>query len=179
MMPSLEKDLVSPDRHQLVNLLIDLIEAEHVMIRILFRAVERTEFAVHIAHIRVVDVPVNHVGHHLFPFSAVIFPLRQIPSHMGSFPEFCQGPPVHFPGLLRGNPTPAHNPRFESTHPKKLSRDIALPQQLESPPPQDLGAQLVVIQVEAQRRPGLRPHQKGIRRQNVDLRLQEGGEHLR
>ena len=76
MMPPLEKDLVPADRHQLINLLVDLLLAQHIVIRILLRSIECAELAVHITHVRVVDVPIDHIGHHLFPFSVVIFPLR-------------------------------------------------------------------------------------------------------
>ena len=56
MMPALHQDLHAARRRKLIELLIKLIAREHIMIAIFFRAIKRTELAVNVADVRVVNV---------------------------------------------------------------------------------------------------------------------------
>ena len=62
VVPALEQDLDAADRLALVDLGADLLEAQHVALRVLGPAVERAELAVGDADVGVVDVPVDDVG---------------------------------------------------------------------------------------------------------------------
>src|SRR6476661_6364795 len=67
MMPALHQDLYSASSSELVQLLIKLLEAQHVMIFVAFGSIERAELAVNIANVRVIDVAIDDVGHDRAP----------------------------------------------------------------------------------------------------------------
>ena len=62
MMPALQENLHAADRGEFVELLVELLQREHVVIVVLLRAVERAELAVDVADVRVVDVAIDDVG---------------------------------------------------------------------------------------------------------------------
>src|SRR6266576_7107979 len=78
MMPALHQDLNTARGGEFLKFFINLLEREHVMIFIAFRAIKRAELAVNIADVRVIDVSIDNVGHDLAPAIAVAFCLRQI-----------------------------------------------------------------------------------------------------
>src|SRR5437667_97028 len=73
MVPTLHQNLNSARRRKLVEFLIDLLEREHVMVLVAFRPIKCAEFAVNVAHVRVVDIAIDDVSHDLAPASAIAF----------------------------------------------------------------------------------------------------------
>src|SRR5947199_7612086 len=65
MMPALHQDLYSAYSSEFVQLLIKLLEAQHVMVFVAFGSIERTELAINIADVGVIDVAIDDVGHDL------------------------------------------------------------------------------------------------------------------
>src|ERR1700756_3096375 len=63
MMPALHQDLHSACGSELVQLLIKLLEAEHVMIFVALGSIKRAEFAVHVADVRVVNIAIDDIRH--------------------------------------------------------------------------------------------------------------------
>ncbi len=62
---ALNEDLDRAQLFGLVDLLPDLLERQHVALVVLGPPVERAKLAVGNAHIRIVDVSVHDVGHHV------------------------------------------------------------------------------------------------------------------
>src|SRR5207249_11681045 len=62
VVPTLQEKLYTSDRNGLVDLVKELVEAEHVAVRRSDGPVERTERALGYTDVRVVDVPVDDVG---------------------------------------------------------------------------------------------------------------------
>src|SRR6476646_685790 len=65
MMPALHQDLYSACSSEFIQLLIKLLEAQHVMIFVAFGSIKRAELAVNVAHVCVIDVAIYDVGHDL------------------------------------------------------------------------------------------------------------------
>src|SRR4051812_1215347 len=74
VMPALKQNLNATDRLALVDLGSDLLEAQDIAFCVFGPAVERAEFAVGNADVRVVDVPVDDIGDHV---------LRVLPPPLG------------------------------------------------------------------------------------------------
>ncbi len=62
MVPALQQNLRPAQRQGLLDLLVQLVQRNDVSVVILLRAIERAELAIHVADVRVVDVPVNDIG---------------------------------------------------------------------------------------------------------------------
>jgi len=62
VVPALHQDLCATERDCLIDFFIDLIEGDHIGIVVFFGAIKRAEFAINIANVGVVNVPVNDVG---------------------------------------------------------------------------------------------------------------------
>ena len=92
MMPALHQDLHAARGRKLIELLIKLIAREHIMIAIFFRAIKRTELAVNVADVRVVNVSIDNVGHNLASPPAVTFCLCQLASRVRQHAQFLQRP---------------------------------------------------------------------------------------
>src|ERR1051325_2907609 len=78
MMPALHQDLHSARSSKFVQLLIQLLQAQHVMIFIALGAIKRAELAINVADIRVIDVAIDDVSHDLAAAIAIAFGLCQI-----------------------------------------------------------------------------------------------------
>ena len=87
MVPSLQENLISTHRHQLVDLGVDLRVTQHIVIRIFLGSIKRAEFAVDVADIRVVDVSIHDIGNHLLSLASVIIPFGQISPHISQFSQ--------------------------------------------------------------------------------------------
>src|ERR1043166_7817060 len=73
VMPALHQDLHSSGSSELVQLLIKLLEGQHVMIFVAFGAIKRAELTVNVANVRVVYVPIEDVGHDFAAAATVAF----------------------------------------------------------------------------------------------------------
>jgi hypothetical protein len=104
MMPALHQYLHSTCSSEFVQLLIKLLEAQHVMIFVAFGPVKRAELAVHVADIRVIDVAIHDVGHDLAAAAAVTFRLRQIAPRIGKRSQLFQRPTIQFQCVVLRNP---------------------------------------------------------------------------
>src|SRR5437773_12234163 len=62
ILPALHQDLYSAYSSEFVQLLIDLLEAQHVMSFVALGPLKRAEFAVNVADARVTDVSIADVG---------------------------------------------------------------------------------------------------------------------
>src|SRR5438552_9001494 len=87
MMSALHQELNPARRGKFVELLVDLLERQHVMNSIFLRPIKRAEFAVHVANVCVVDVSIDDVRHNIAPASAVAFRLCQIPTRVFFFKQ--------------------------------------------------------------------------------------------
>src|SRR4051812_43508633 len=67
VMTALQQNLNATDRLALVDLRTDILEAQYIALPMFGPAVERAELAVGDADVRVIDVPVDDVGDHVFP----------------------------------------------------------------------------------------------------------------
>src|SRR5260370_25972894 len=65
MVATLHQDLNAPRGRKLIKLLIDLLERKDVTILIFLGPIKRAELAVHIADVRIINVPVHNVSHDL------------------------------------------------------------------------------------------------------------------
>src|SRR6266478_9442758 len=65
MVATLHQDLNTPRGRKLIKLLIDLLERKNVTIFIFLGPIKRAELAVHIADVRIINVPVHNVSHDL------------------------------------------------------------------------------------------------------------------
>ncbi len=63
VVPALQQDLLAAERVRLADLALDLLDRQHVAFFVVRRPVERAERAERVAHVRVVDVAVDDVGH--------------------------------------------------------------------------------------------------------------------
>ena len=80
---ALQQELIAADRDRLVDLLEDLLEAEHVAFARSHRAIERAEVAARDADVRVVDVAVDDVGDDAFGMLAQADRVSETAEHMG------------------------------------------------------------------------------------------------
>ncbi len=103
MMPALHQDLNTARGGQFLKFFIDLLEREHVMIFIAFRAIKCAELAVNIADVRVIDVPIDNVCDDLATAIAVAFRLRQIAPCIRQHTEFFQRPLVQLERIFKRN----------------------------------------------------------------------------
>src|SRR5215472_4216927 len=62
MMPALHQDLRAADCERLLNLLINLIERDHVSVVIFFDTIKSAEFTIDVTNVCVIDVPVDDVS---------------------------------------------------------------------------------------------------------------------
>ena len=94
MMPALHQNLYSARGGKFVQFLIDLIKAQDVMVLIFLGPIKRSEFAIDVADVRVVNVAIHDISHDLAPAPAVTFRLCQIAPGMGKRAQFFQRPPI-------------------------------------------------------------------------------------
>src|SRR5262245_52573589 len=78
MIPALHQDLHAAGGSEFIQLLVELFEAENVMILIVLCPIKRAELAVNVAHVCVINVAIDDVGHDLAAVTTVAFRLRQI-----------------------------------------------------------------------------------------------------
>jgi hypothetical protein len=81
--PPLHQDLRPADRHQLANLLADLLVAQRIAVGVLMIAAKRTERAVGRADVGVVDIAVDDVG-------AVILRMKPLRHRRRPLPQIMQ-----------------------------------------------------------------------------------------
>ena len=84
------------------------------MVRIAFGPVESAELAVNIAHVRVIDVPIDDVGDDLTSAAVITLLFRLVPTDIGQSAELFQWPPVEFQTLVDRDPFPGKNPFRQS-----------------------------------------------------------------
>ena len=94
MMPALHQDLHSARGSEFVQLLIKLLEAQHVMIFVAFGPIKRAEFAINVADVCVIDVAIDDVGHNLASAAAVTVRLCQIAPRIGKRSQLFQRPAI-------------------------------------------------------------------------------------
>ena len=104
MMAALHQNLNSAYGREFVEFLIDLLERKNVMILVFFGSIKRTEFAVNIADVRVINVAIDDIGDDFPSVAAVAFRLRQITSHIGKRAEFFERPAVQLERVVCRNP---------------------------------------------------------------------------
>jgi hypothetical protein len=109
MMPTLHQNLHSARCREFVEFLIDLLERQHVMIFVAFRPIKCAKFAVNVADVCVVDVPIDDVSHDLASTSAVTFRLCQVPSRISKRAQLFQRPPIQFERVVCRNPFAREN----------------------------------------------------------------------
>ena len=90
MMPALHQNLHTARGRKLVEFLVDLFERKNVVIFVALRPIKRAELAIHIANVRVIDVPVGDVSYDLASAAAVTFFLGQVSPHVCQRAEFLQ-----------------------------------------------------------------------------------------
>ena len=96
-MAPLKQDLNAIVIAQLLKLFVELIERKDIVVVVPFRAVERAEFTVNIADVRVVDVPIDDVGDDLIAAPVVSGAFCQFPARVRQFAEFFQRGVVRSP----------------------------------------------------------------------------------
>ena len=89
-MASLHQDLCATEGDRFFDLLIDLVVSDDVGVVLLLGAVERTELAVNVADIGVVDVAVNDVGDDVIASVVVGMCLGELATSVGERAEFFQ-----------------------------------------------------------------------------------------
>jgi hypothetical protein len=89
---------------EFIQLLIELLEAQHVMIFVAFRPIKCAELAVNVADVCVINVAIDDVGHDLATASAVTFRLCQIAPRIAKRSQFFQRPTIQFQRVISGNP---------------------------------------------------------------------------
>jgi hypothetical protein len=110
MVASLKKHLDTSLGRKFIELLVDLLETEHVVILIPFSSIEGTEFAIDVADVCVVDVAINNVGDDLGASAIVGAVLESGTSEVGERPELLQGQLVERPGVILRNSLPIEDP---------------------------------------------------------------------
>ena len=103
MMPALHQDLHSACGSEFIQLLIELLEAQHVVIFVALGPIKRAEFTVNVADVRVIDVAVDDVRHDLAAAAAVTFRLCQITPGIRKRGQFFQRPPIQFQRVICRN----------------------------------------------------------------------------
>ena len=89
-MTPLHQDLNASCGREFVQLLVDLLMGDHIGIRILLGSVKSAKLAINIADVRVVDVSVDDVGHHIIPRSVVGLRQRELSAVIGQCTKFLQ-----------------------------------------------------------------------------------------
>jgi hypothetical protein len=79
---------------------------DHIAIGLLLSAVESTELAIDVADIRVIDVPVDDVGHHIIPIAPIGIGQRELPAVIGKCSQLLEREVVQFQRLLGGDALP-------------------------------------------------------------------------
>jgi hypothetical protein len=102
-MPPLHQDLNTANGRKFVEFLINLFERKHVVVLILLCSIERAEFAVNIANVRVIDVAIDNVGDDLASTSGVTFRLCQIAPRIGQRSHLFERPAIQFEPLVHRN----------------------------------------------------------------------------
>ncbi len=103
MMPSLEQNLNSTNLCQLRQFLVDLLQRQDVMIVILFCAIESTEFAIDVADVGVVDIPINDIRYDFVPASVEGGLLGELTTHIGEGAQLIERKTVKGERILVGN----------------------------------------------------------------------------
>ena len=80
VMSALHENLRAAQRQRLLNLAVHFLVSNHIGVIILFLSHKRTEFAVYIADVGIVDVAVDTVGHDLISTPVIRLRLGQFPS---------------------------------------------------------------------------------------------------
>ncbi len=83
VVPALHENLNTARGGKFVQLLIELLPAQHVVVFVFLGPVKRAELAVNVADVGVVDVAVDDVGHDLPAALVVTRPFRQVAAHIG------------------------------------------------------------------------------------------------
>ena len=108
MVPALHQDLHAAGGSQLIELLVELLVGQDVMILILFRAIKRTELAIDVADVGVIDVSIDDVGDDL------AFLFRQIAPRIGQRAQLSQRPAIKLECFGRRNAFAAENLLLQS-----------------------------------------------------------------
>ena len=119
MVAPLKKHLHASLSRKFIELLVNLLDAENVMILVPFGSVKGAEFAVDVANVCVVDVAINNVGDDLRTATIVGAVLGSGTAEVSERPEFLQGQLVERPGVILRNSLPIedsiHNVLFGHT----------------------------------------------------------------
>ena len=100
MMSTLEQYLNASGGGQLIKLCIDRFMRDHIAVGFLLRTVKGAELAIHIADVRVVDVPVDDVGDDLVALPVIGIGLGQTTTVIGEGSQFLQRQAVKFQRLF-------------------------------------------------------------------------------
>ena len=106
MVPALHQDLNPARRGKFVEFFVELFPAQHVMVGVFFRPVERAKLAVDVADVRVIDVAIDDVSHDFAAAIAVAGGFRLVSPRGGKLPELRQGKPVKLQRFRRRDPLP-------------------------------------------------------------------------
>jgi hypothetical protein len=73
------------------------------MVCVMLGSIERAEFAVNVANIRVINIAIDDVGHDFAAAATVAFGFRQFAPRIRKRGQFFQWPPIQFQRVIRGN----------------------------------------------------------------------------
>ena len=90
MMPALHQNLRAAERDGFLNFFIHLVVRDDVGVIVFLDAIERAEFAIDVADVRVIDVAINDVGDDFVPAPIERGFLRQLPASIRQRAEFFQ-----------------------------------------------------------------------------------------
>src|SRR3989442_1846884 len=88
MVASLHKNLRAAEGDGFLDFLVDFIVGDHVGVVVAFHPVEGAEFAVNVANVRVIDVPVDNVSYDLIPPPLVRVAFGEVTSAVSESAEF-------------------------------------------------------------------------------------------
>src|SRR6266404_5140230 len=108
-MSSLHQDLRAAYRDSFVYLFIDLVESDDISVVILLNAIKSAKFAVDVADIGVIDVPIHNVGDNPVAASAIRLRFGQLPPTVRQRAQFLQWHPIQPKGLSLVNPSSIPN----------------------------------------------------------------------
>src|SRR5947208_7046875 len=90
MMPALHQDLHSAHGSEFVELLVQLLEAQNVVVFIALGSIKCAELTVNIANVRVIDVSIDDIGHDVLSAAAVTLRFCKITARIGKRCQFLQ-----------------------------------------------------------------------------------------
>ena len=103
MVASLKEHLHTSFGREFIELLVNLLETEHIVILVTFGAVKGAELAIDVADVCVVYVAVNNVGDNLRAAAIVGIVLGSGSAEVSQSPEFLQWQLVERPGVVLRN----------------------------------------------------------------------------